>query len=138
MVELNPEAHDETSAAVAGVLEVQGRKVALPARIPTSSEVRAAKATRLQETIESPLLIVGRLVRPDLATAATKEEEPWRRFAEGVARDAKSLPGAAKLLQLAFQSVAYEDPEPLRAFLDLQMLHDFAAITVQYGSAPSP
>lgn len=138
MVELKPQARDETSAAVAGVLEVQGRKVEMPARIPTSSEVRAAKATKLQETIESPVLIVGRLVRPELVKAAAKEEDPWKRFAEGVARDAKSLPGSARLLQLAFQGVEYEDPEPLRSFLDLQMLHDFAAITVQYGSSPSP
>jgi len=138
MVELKPESSDESSAAVASVLEVQGRKVEMPARIPTSSEVRAAKATKLHESIESSVLIVGRLVRPDLAVAATKEEEPWQRFAAGVAQDARSLPGAAKLLQLAFQGVSYEDAEPLRAFLDLQMLHDFAAITVQYGSAPSP
>jgi len=78
MVELKPEASDETSAAVASVLEVQGRKVEMPARIPTSSEVRAAKAMKLHESIESPVLIVGRLVRPDLATAATKEEEAWQ------------------------------------------------------------
>lgn len=138
IVELKAEATDETSAAVAGVLGIQGRKVELPTRIPTSSEVRAAKATKLGEAIESPLLIVGRLISPDLAKAATKEEEAWRRFADGVGRDARSLPGAAKLLQLAYRGVAYEDSEPLRAFLDLQMLHDFAAITVQYGSSPSP
>lgn len=138
IVELNAETKDETSAAVASVLAIQGRKVEMPTRIPTSSEVRAAKATKLAEAIESPVLVVGRLVSPDLVKGATKEEDVWRRFADGVGRDAKSLPGAAKVLQLAFRDVTYEDPEPLRAFLDLQMLHDFAAITVQYGSSPSP
>ncbi|HKZ89791.1 MAG TPA: hypothetical protein VJ300_05995 [Thermoplasmata archaeon] len=136
-MELKVDASDETSAAASGTLKVQGRTLELPTRIPTSSEVRAAKATKMSLAIESPVLVVGRLVTPELAKAATKEEEPWRRFAEGVARDAKSLPGAARLLQLAFRSVTYEDAEPLRSFLDLQMLHDFAAITIQYGSSPS-
>lgn len=128
---------DERSAAHAGTLDVGGRRLDLPGRLLTTSELRSAKASRLADAITSPLLVVGKLAGPDLVKAATSEEEAWQRFASGVKGDSRLLAGAARMLQIAFRDVEYEDAEPLRAFLDLQHLLGFDVISVQYGSSPS-
>ncbi len=128
---------DEGSGAHAGVLEVGRRRTDLPGRILTTSELRSAKTSKLAESVESSLLIVGKLGSPELVKAATSEEEAWQRFARGVSSDARLLPGAARMLQIAFRETEFEDAEPLRALLDLQHLVGLDVLTVTYGSAPS-
>lgn len=129
---------DERSGAHAGTLEIGKRRADLPGRILTTSELRSAKTAKLAESAESPLLILGKLGTPTVVKAATSDEELWRRFAHGVSTDARLMPGAARMLQVAFQAVDYEDAEPLRSFLDLQHLLGLDVITVQYGESPSP
>ncbi len=128
---------DERSAAHAGVLEVGKRQIDLPGRILTTSELRSAKASKLAETVQAGLFIVGKLGTPDVVKAATSEEAAWSRFVQVVGADSRLLPGVARLFQMAFLGVEFEDVEPLRFLLDLQHLQNFDAITVPYGTAPS-
>lgn len=137
MVELKVLETDEGSGARAGTLEVAKRRIETPGRVLTTSELRSAKASKFAENIEGGLLVVGKLGTPELLKAATSDEEAWQRFAASVSRDARLLPGAVRMLQIAFQGVEFEDVEPLRALLDLQHLQGFDAITVPYGTSPS-
>ncbi len=128
---------DEGSGAVAGTLEVGGRKTATPTRVLTTGEVRSAKTTGHHDRMAGDLLVVGRLMSQELAQAASKEEEAWAKFAAGVTQAAKLLPGAARTLYLSQSAVELEGIEALRSFLDLQSLAGFEVITIQYGSNPS-
>ncbi len=128
---------DEQSAAMSGELEVGRHNLELPNRLPTSSEMRAARSWKLHEAVESPFLVVARLMYPDLLSAASHEEEAWQRFAKGVAADLRSLPGAGRLLYISFRSAEFEEVDQLRTFLDLQHILGFNPVTVQYGTSPS-
>ncbi len=136
-LEIRPDVVDEQSAAVAGELVLARRTFRLPDRFPTSSEMRAARSWKLHEAVEAPVLVVSRLMYPDLLKAASSEEETWQRFAKGVTADLRSLPGAAKLLYLSYRSVEFEELDQLRTFLDLQHLLGLEPVTVQYGTSPS-
>lgn len=136
-VELKVGTADEVGAAHAGVLEAAGRTIDLPGRLLTTSELRSAKGSKLADAVEGPFLVLGKLGSPDLVKAATSEEDAWQRFARGVTADSRLLPGALRMLQIAFRGVEFEDAEPLRAFLDLQHLLGFDVLTVQYGTSPS-
>jgi len=98
--------------------------------------VRSARTAGLADRVEGSLLVVGKLGTPEIVKAATSEEEAWQRFAHSVRADARLLPGSARMLQIAFQEVAFEGVEPLRALLDLQHLLGFDIVTVPYGSSP--
>lgn len=128
---------DERSEARVGTLEVGRRRVDLPGRLLTTSELRSAKASKLADSFESSLLVVGKLGTPELLKAATSEEEAWQRFTRAVSSDSRLLPGAARILQIAFRGAEFADVDPLRTLLDLQHLQGFDVITVQYGESPS-
>jgi hypothetical protein len=137
MVELKVLETDAGSGARAATLEVAKRRIELPGRLLTTSELRSAKSAKLAANVEAGLLVIGKLGTPDLMKAATSEEA-WQRFAHSVGVDSRLLPGAARLLQIAFQGVEFEDAEPLLALLDLQHLQGLDVITVPFGASPSP
>lgn len=137
MVAFKARAVDDGSGAVAGTLEIGGRRMETPGRVLTAGEVRSAKTSGHHAQMESDLFVIGRLMSQDLADAAAKEEEAWNRFAAGVTQAAKLLPKAARTLFLAQSGVTLDGIEALRSFLDLQALLGFEVITIQYGSSPS-
>jgi hypothetical protein len=137
MVTLRPSAADEGSGAHAGTLEIGRRRIALPGRLVTSSELRSAKASKLSEAVETAALVVGKLVWPATVKAATSDEKAWQAFAQTTGAAARMIPGAARVFQATFLNVEFEDAEPLRAFLDLQHLLNFDVVTVPYGANPS-
>jgi len=137
IVTLRPSAADEGSGARAGTLEVGRRRLEVPGRLLTSSELRSAKASKLGDAIEAAALVVGKLVRPETVKAATSDEKAWQAFAQTAGAGARLLPGAARIFQAAFLGVEFEDAEPLRALLDLQHLLNFDVVTVAYGANPS-
>lgn len=128
---------DEDSGAHAGDLELGKRKMNVPGRVLTTSELRSAKASKLADAIETPILIIGKLFTPDHLKAATSDEAAWQSFAQSVGRDARLLPGAARLFQPKFLGVEFADADPLRALLDLQHLLAFDVISIPYGETPS-
>jgi hypothetical protein len=137
VIELKTRIVDEESSAVVGELSLGRQTLRLPGRLPTSSEVRAARSCKLLDFLESPVLVVARLMPMDLLRALTSEEEAWQRFSKGVAADLRRMPEAARILYFSFRSVEFEDVDQLKTFLDLQHLLGFEPVTVQYGTSPS-
>jgi hypothetical protein len=137
MIELKTRIVDDESSAVAGELSLGRRRMQLPGRLPTSSEVRAARGWKLLELIDSPVLIVARLMSMDLLQHLKSEEEAWQRFSKGVGADLRSMPEAARILYLSFRSVEFDDVDLLRTFLALQHILGFDPGTVQSGTSPS-
>lgn len=136
-MELRVRLVDEESSAVVGELALGGQKMALPGRLPTSSELRAARSWKMLDSLESPALVVARLMTPDLVHSIASQEEVWQRFSRGLTADIRTMPGAARILYLSYRSVEMEDVDQIRTFLDLQHLMGFEPVTVQYGTSPS-
>ncbi len=135
---IKPRATEDSTGAVAGVLEVGKQRMETPGRIPTTSDARAVRSSKFQEHFGDRFLILARLAGPELLEGLVHDEEILDRMTAGLARDGKASAGATRFLHLVFRDVSLEDTEPLRTLLDLQQLLDLEVITVQFGSAPSP
>lgn len=58
-----------------------GARLRCPEGSLTTSELRSAKAGKLAEALDSPLLIVGKLFTPEHLKGATSDEAAWQAFA---------------------------------------------------------
>lgn len=130
---------DGGTSAVAGTLSLGRAKLELPNRVPTSSELSAARTMKEREALQGQdLFVVCRLMGPDKLNEVVKEEEVLKKFAASVATDAKASDAKARALFFVMRGgAAPGNADQLRTLLDVQWLLEMDLILVP-PTSPAP